>query len=267
MSLQTCPLRVFPTEKRVQKLSSLLQEFVSCPQQPLELWRQILGVMSSMSSIVPGSRLRMRGLQLRLNTAGRHLPASADSCLGDLRWWSVASHLTVALSLGLPSPELALYTDASDFGWGAFLLDDHLSGLWSPSCSSFLINHRELLAVLYGVQGFLPVLLGRLVCLFADNTTALSYLRKQGGTHSATLNAVAQTILRLCERQRVHLVPQFIPGTLNVLADSLSRRSHVLGSEWTLCHQAFLDLLRLWPATIDLFATAMTALSQRARTP
>ena len=30
--------------------------------------------------------------------------------------------------------------------------------------------------------------------------------------------------------------------------DSLSRHSQVLGSEWTLCHQAFRELLRLWPA-------------------
>ena len=100
MSLQTRPLRVFPTQKRVLKLSSLLQEFVSCQQQPLELWRQLLGVMSSLSAIVPGSRLLMRALQLRLNTASRHLPAFAsvswdDSCLEDLRWWSVESHLTV----------------------------------------------------------------------------------------------------------------------------------------------------------------------------
>ena len=133
-----------------------------------------------------------------------------------------------------------------------------VSGLWSPSCSYFLINHQELLAVLYGIQGFLPVVQGRSVSLFADNTTALSYLRKQGGIHSATLSAVAQTILRLCEHHRVRLVPQFIPGTLNVLADSLSRRSQVLGLERTLCHQAFREL-RLWPATIDLFATPMTA--------
>ena len=46
------------------------------------------------------------------------------------------------------------------------------AGLWSPSCLSFSINHRELLAVLFGVQGFLPLLQGRLVSLFADNTTA-----------------------------------------------------------------------------------------------
>ena len=171
MRLQTRPLRIFLTPKRVQKLSFLLHEFVSCQQQPLTLWRQFMGVMSSLSTIVPGSCLRMRSLQLCLNASGRFLPDSApvswvESCRSDLRWWSEESHLLVGLPLGLPPhPELALYTDASDSGWGAFIADDQLSGLWSPEFSNFSINHRELLAVLYGVQGFLPVFQGRSVSL------------------------------------------------------------------------------------------------------
>ena len=52
MRLQTLPLRVFPTPKRVLKLPSLVADFASCPLQPLALWRQLLGVMSSLSSIV-----------------------------------------------------------------------------------------------------------------------------------------------------------------------------------------------------------------------
>ena len=39
MRLQTCPLRIFPTPKRVLKLSSLVREFVSCQQHPLTFWR------------------------------------------------------------------------------------------------------------------------------------------------------------------------------------------------------------------------------------
>ena len=264
MRLQTRPYRVFPTPKRVQKLSSLLLEFVSCPQQPLTLWRQLLGVMSFFSFIVPGSRLRMRSFQLRLNIAGRLLPDSAsvswdDSCLGDYRWWSEESHLPVGLPLDLPQPDVALYTDASDSGCGAFLQDDHLSGLWPQSCLTFSINHRELLAVFYGVQGFLPVLQGHSVSLLRTIRPHCRIFGSKGGTHSATLNSVAQSILRLCELHQIRLVPQFIPGKLNVLADSLSRHSQVLSSEWTLCHQAFRELLRRWPATIDLFATSMNA--------
>ena len=96
MRLQMRPLRVFPTPKRILKLSSRVLDFVSCRQQLLSPWRQLLGVMSSLSSIVPGSCLRMRSLQLPLNTTGCLLEDSAtvswdDSCLDDLWWWSVES--------------------------------------------------------------------------------------------------------------------------------------------------------------------------------
>ena len=260
MRLQTCPFRVFPAPKRVLNLSSLIHYFSSFPLQPIPMWRQLLVVMSSMSPLVPGSRLRMRSLQLRLNVGARFLTDSEavswdDSYLEDLRWWSVASHLTVGHPLGIPQPDLSLFTDASDNGWGASLGDDHLSGLWNRDCSSYSINHRELLAVLYSVQGLLHLLHGRSVSLYVDNTTALSYICKQGGTHSPALNAVAQAILRLCGSHQIRLLPQFIPGRLNVLADSLSHRSQVLGSEWTLCRQAFREVLHCWPATVSLFAT------------
>ena len=191
MRLQTCPLRVFPTPKRVLKLSSLMQGFLSCRAHPLQDWRQLLVVMSSMSALIPGSRLRMRALQLRLSVAGPGLLDSTevywdDSCLEDLRWWSVESHLLAGCPFNLSFPELALFTDASDTGWGASLGDDRFSGLWPHHCSLFSTNHRELLAVLYAIQGFLPLLRSHSSSLYADNTTALSYLRKEGGTRSAT---------------------------------------------------------------------------------
>ena len=182
-----------------------------------------------------------------------------DSCLADLRWWSDESHLLVGLPLGLPQPGLSLYTDALDSGWGAFLADGQLPGLWSPVFSRFSINHRELLAVLYGVQGFLPVLHHQSVFLFVANMTALSYLKNQGGTHSSMLNSVAQAILRLCEANRVRLVPQFCSGSpecprgfsQSLLPDS-GLRVDALPS-------GVRELLRLWPAAIDLFATSLLA--------
>ena len=157
------------------------------------------------------------------------------------------------MSLGEDLPDLFLFTGALDTGWGASLGKGHLSGSWSPLSSRFSINHRELLAVLFAVKGFLPSRRGRVVAVFSDNTTALAYLKKQGGTRSSTLNMVAQSVLRLCEDSQVRLLPQFIPGKLNVLADSLSRWSQVIGSE------VFRQLLRQWPATIDLFATSLNA--------
>ena len=179
MTLETSPLRVFPTLKRVQKFSLLLQEFLSDRLHPESVWRSLLGMMSSMSAIVPGSRLRMRSLQLHLNVAGplllgRDLVFWDDGCLRDLRWWSDDSHLLVSLSVGDSLPDLCLFSDGSDQGWGAALGYLHLSGLWSPLCSRFSINQRELMAILFAVQGFLPHLRGQTVAVYSDNSMALA---------------------------------------------------------------------------------------------
>ena len=145
----------------------------------------------------------MRALQIRLNVAGRLQPddfqVEWDSdCPPDLLWWSV-SHLQVGMPLGESLPELCLFTDASDTGWGASLDDVHLAGSWSPLSSRFSINHRELLAVLLALWGFLPSLRGRVVAVFSDNTTALVYLKKQGGYslhHAQHRGSVDPQVLR-----------------------------------------------------------------------
>ena len=226
MTLQSSPLKAFPTQIRIHKVLSLIAEFSFSREQPVSLWWSLLGVMSSMSMLILGACLRMRSLQLRLNVVGPQTSEDAliswdNFCHLNLRWWSVASHLDGGVSLGLPHPQLLLFMDASDSGWGATLGDNRLSGLWSRDVSTFSINHRDLLAVLLAVRGFLHLLRGQSVS-FTDNSTALSYLRKEGGTRSSTLNVVAQAILHLCEANAVHLLPQFVPGRLNVLADSVS---------------------------------------------
>ena len=54
------------------------------------------------------------------------------------------------------------------------------------------------------------------------------------------------------------LLPQFVAGSLNVLADALSRPGQVLGSEWVLHQEVVQHLLRRWPGTVDLFATRLS---------
>ena len=91
--------------------------------------------------------------------------------------------------------------------------------------------------------------------MYCDNTTAVAYLRKQSGLRSEFLNGIAQRILRWAERLDVTLLPQFIAGKQNIVADTLYLRDQVLNAEWSLCPQMFRDLSLLWPVTIDLFAT------------
>ena len=75
-----------------------------------------------------------------------------------------------------------------------------------------------------GLRHFAPSLKGRTVGVFADNTTALVHLRRQGGTLLPALNREAQLLLRWAQFLQIHLVPQFIMGSRNVVADSPSHQ-------------------------------------------
>ena len=48
------------------------------------------------------------------------------------------------------------------------------------------------------------------MAVFVDNSTAIAYLRKQGGTRSPVLNSIAQWILCWVESLQIVLAPQFI---------------------------------------------------------
>ena len=155
------------------------------------------------------------------------------------------------------SPQQDLWSNASDVGWGAHLGEDVTSGLWSPDELAMSINARELLAIKRALTFFAPQIQNSSVAVFADNATAIAYLRNQGGTRSQLLNSIAQRILCWAEALLVSLAPQFIMGRHNVVADSLSRPNQSLGSEWTLKTEVFHELRKRWPVSIDLFATSL----------
>ena len=175
----------------------------------------------------------------------------------DLEWWLDRERLELGIALDQVSPQLDLWSDASDVGWGAHLGDEVTSGRWSPEELALSINARELLAIERALLFFALQIRDASLTVFADNYTAIAYLRNQGGTRSQLLNAIAQRILWWSELLPVRLALQFIMGRHNVFADSLSHPNQVLGSEWTLKTEVFQELQRRWLVSIDLFATSL----------
>ena len=219
--------RASPSPERISRLLSTAREFQSSASPPASLWLSLLGVLSSLAHLVPGSRLRMRSLQLCLHRSWDRLDLEAPvsvspECLRDLQWWLHLPRLSSGVSLCQVSPDLHFWSDASDLGWGAHLDRQVASGLWDSRQAALSINARELLAVQLGLRQFQSSLQGRTVAVFYDNTTAVAYLRKEGATRSPLLNSLAQEILRWTESLSIRLAPQFLPGSNNVLADALS---------------------------------------------
>ena len=171
-------------------------------------------------------------------------------CLRDLQWWLHLPRLSLGVSLHQVSPVLHFWSDASDVGWGAHLDCQVASGLWDTRQAALSINARDLLAVQLGLVQFRSALRGHTVAVFCDNTTAVHSLHKGGGTWSPLLNTLAPAILRWMESISIRLPPRFLPGSDNVLTDSLSHTHQLPHPEWSIHMTVFLFLRRLWPVQI-----------------
>ena len=130
---------------------------------------------------------------------------------------------------GTPAPDLHLYSDASSSGWGAHLLDQNVSGVWSDQEELLHINLLEMKALFLGLQAFQEDVSGRHVTAMCDNSTVVAYVNKQGGTVSRALCLLTNRLLRWTESFDVHLDARYLPGENNVLADVLSCRGQVVG--------------------------------------
>ena len=111
-----------------------------------------------------------------------------------IRWWTRPP--TNGMDLTPFSTQIAMTTDASNYGWGATMDEKKASGRWSAAERKLHINHLELLSVFRGVQRFLRHLRNKRVTVHLDNVTAAAYPAKEGGTRSETLNALGDTDLR-----------------------------------------------------------------------
>ena len=111
--LDSTLFRASPSRPRVEKLCSITEEFLSCDALPVSFWRRLLGLLSPLTPFIPGGRLRMRSLQLRLHRLWDQKDYSTlipwdPACRQDLEWWLVPGsspgrHLSDSSQ---PSPQL-----------------------------------------------------------------------------------------------------------------------------------------------------------------
>ena len=267
MTIDTGAGKVFPSLARVEKFLTVAERFCTMPSPPAQLWQVILGHLASLERLVPHGRLRMRSLQWHLKSQWSpesdppSLPvALPEEARRDLSWCMVKDHLLVGVRFGTPAPDLHLYSDASSSGWGAHLLDQNVSGVWSAQEKLLYINLLEMKALFLALQAFQEDVAGHHVTAMCDNSTVVAYVNKQGGTVSRPLCLLTSRLLRWTESFDVHLEARYLPGESNVLADVLSRRGQVVGTEWSLHPQVARALLRAWGnPSIDLFATCLNA--------
>ena len=121
----------------------------------------------------------------------------------------------MGVRFGTPAPDLHLYSDASSSGWGAHLLDQNVSGVWSNQEKLLHINLLEMRALFLGLQAFQEDVIGHHVTAMCDNSTVVAYVNKQGGTVSRALCFLTSRLLRWTESFDVHLLIDLFATCLN----------------------------------------------------
>ena len=87
------------------------------------------------------------------------------------------------------------------------------------------INVLELKAISLALRRFKDKCQNQTVLVATDNSTAVAYINKQGGTHSVEMCALLWKIMTWCHHYQITLKARHIPGCLNVMADLCSGRT------------------------------------------
>ena len=227
-----------------------------------KLWASLLGSLNYAAQVVPLGRLWCRrlwweGNRLFPRTSPYHLRPVPHHIHHLLYRWLTPGLLQLTVPWRTPTPQLSVYTDASDTGWG-YQASSGLQGrgLWSPKDKKRHVNVRELMVPHIFIRQ--QVHLNQMhICFHMDNVVAVQCIKRMGSSRSLPLLQASEHLFHMAASRHLTLTAVHVPGRDNVWADALSR-SETSSVEWSLDPDAFTDLIDLYGLPdVDLFASAL----------
>ena len=255
-------MSVRPTEDKKSKVKERVNNLLKQRRPKIREVASVLGLLNDICKATKFGLAYVKNLEIQkiqaLKVVGKKQfegkMSISKKSTADLKWWinnidSANKVVTVS------PPDLTLTTDASSLGWGAVFEGQKTGGRWCKEEADYHINVLELKAVELGLKSLCKDESNCGIKILSDNTTAVAYLKHQGGTKSKECNDVTKKIIFWCERRNIWLLPAFIPGSQNVEADFESRH-FTDDTEWMLNPDLFHLICDKWgKPTIDLFAS------------
>ena len=199
--------------------------------------QRLVGKLSWAARVVRGGRTFLRRLITVMNSAKhRHHHVYLNTqARADLQWW--ASLLPVFNCIYLFPDELPMtsalaYTDASPAGGGCCWHNDWLYVNWAldfPNIYPLHINYKETFMVLQATKRWAPFWSGQRVVVKSDSEVAAAIVNK-GTTPCPIMMDWLRELFWLSEYYAIQLTVEHIPGSANIIADSISRLDET-------CHQ------------------------------
>ncbi|XP_057332052.1 uncharacterized protein LOC130671926 [Microplitis mediator] len=248
-------------DKRVH-LSKLLTEFISKRINWIRDLSELLGKLVAACPGIDYGWLYLRPLEgfksislVRNNFDYDVNVTIPEYLLQDLHWWieklKVGSSKIKKVELGK-----TIFTDASDTGSGATDGINNIHGFWMGDQEHWHINYKELYMVKLALESLAADVANEQILLRIDNTTAIAYVNKMGGTRYQNFNNLTREIWQWAERKDNFLFASYILSEENVEANCLSRLAND-DTEWELANYAFERIINSFSfPEKDLFATA-----------
>ena len=249
------------TEKRekIMEFSALLQH---SNLLKIRTVAKAIGILGSCSPGVKYAPLFYRQLEIEKSRAIAQNKGNFEAKMyisnkakSDLSWWITQSQQN-SKPTSYGNADVTLQTDASNLGWGAKGTNtEAIGGKWAGQDRFQHINYLELKAAFLGLQALYRNLKDCHILLQLDNTTAVSYIKNMGGTHSLICNSLAKEIWIWAMTRNIWLSATHIAGVLNVEADKAGRKFNDR-TEWKLDPNIFQKITQIWKKPcIDMFAS------------
>ena len=250
---------------KVTAIEDLCSQMLSQTELTVRDIARLIGKLTASIQAIFPAPLHYRQLQSLKNTAlqsggNYNMKVSLNpACQEELQWWIAHLNAWNGQAILTPPPDLVIETDASQQGWGAVCKEVRTGGLWSQNERLLHINCLELLAGAFAVKCFTKNQICLHVRLRMDNTTAIAYLNKLGGTRSLVLSNLVAELWSWALNRGMILSAEHLPGKWNTQADQESRH-YQDSSDWHLDSSLFLALMKIrGPCQIDLFANRLNA--------
>ena len=251
-----------PHEK-IERFQSLGKLILDSQNITIRNLARFIGLIVSFFDAFPLGKLHFRMLEIEKTKAlqnsnndfNAHVTLD-EHVRSEIQWWLSKSPEEFTSSIQPPPIRVRISTDASKSGWGAFSSDDDsfVQGTWPPKFQDLHINALELVAIQNALLSLCATCVNKHIHVKSDNSTAVSYINRLGGT-VPNLNKISTDIWLWCFESNNWLSASHIAGIDNCTADVLSRRD--VNKELSLVPSVFqllLDKFQLKP-DIDLFAS------------
>ena len=251
------------TEERKQSIYTHCQNILSNYQATIRDLAQTIEVIVPSFRAAPYDQMYYRELEKckvqSLARSGGNFDRKAyisEEAADELQWW-IRNIFDAFAPIKFPPFDLTIFSDASLEGWGGTDQVTEIGGRWNCMENKCHINSLELQAAFFCLKAFCKNKTRLHVLLKLDNTTAVAYINKKGGTISASCNKLAKDIWNWAKGQDIWITASHVPGVKNTTADLRSRLFYD-NKEWSLNERVAKSLFdQFGKPEIDLFASRL----------